>query len=52
LLSECFEVGKNRTLIITHAGARLQTTAVRNLNLEPKDGQHRLGFRHKLKQSL
>ena len=32
--------------------ARLPTTAVRNLNLEPKDGQPRLGLRHKLKLSL
>ena len=39
-------------LWFTHTGTSLQTTAIRNLNLEPKDGQHRLGFRHKLKQSL
>ena len=32
--------------------ARLLTTAVRNLNLEPKNGQPRLGLRHKLKLSL
>ena len=33
-------------LIVPHDSAHLLTTAVRNLNLEPKDGQHRLGFRH------
>ena len=39
-------------LIVPHDSARLLTTAIRNLNLEPKDGQHRLGFRHKLIETI
>ena len=38
--------------IVPHDSARLLTTAIRNLNLEPKDGQHRLGFRHKLIETI